>query len=151
MLLEEVSVLVEASIAALGVEPGLCRGDKPGQWNLKYKGSTVWIDVFNFPANPDKYYFQVMSPLTVVPDRNQESYMQNLLEINHNLYGAWISKKEDWFYVMSLREADNLDASEIDATLDRVAFYSADYYGKLTFKFEGSWDPKPTDKPINPN
>lgn len=152
MIFEEITALVESRIEALGVDAALCRGDKPGQWNLTYKGSTVWIDVFSFPATPDKYYFQVMSPLTAEPDRNKEDYFKNLLEINHNLYGAWISKKGDWFYVMSLREADNLDHSEIDATFDRVAFYSADYYGKLSFKYEGSWDPKPnSNKPLNMN
>ncbi|MNR14732.1 hypothetical protein D3C85_1312240 [compost metagenome] len=67
------------------------------------------------------------------------------------MYGSGISIKGDWTYVLSLREADNLDKSEIDATLDRVAFYSADYFGKLTFKFEGCWDPKPNDKPVNFN
>jgi len=143
--------LIEASIRELGVDPALCRGDKNGQWSMTYKGSTVWIDLFNFPNNPEKYYFQVMSPLLRVPDRNIEAFALNLLEINHNLYGSWISKKNDWFYVMSLREADNLDKSEIDAAFDRVAFYSADYHGKLTFKFEGSWDPKPNDPKMNMN
>lgn len=152
MSFDVTAFLIEQSLAELNVDPGLCRGDKPGQWNLTYKGSTVWIDLFNFPQqNPEKYYFQVMSPLTRIPDRNQEAYFKNLLEINHNLYGCAISLKGDWFYVLSLREADNLDKGEIDATLDRVAHYSADYYGKLSFKYEGSWDPKPNDKPVNNN
>lgn len=51
------------------------------------------------------------------------AYSLNVLEINHTLYGSWICKKADWFYGMSLREATNLDKSEIDATMDRVAFY----------------------------
>lgn len=142
---------IESSIRELGVDPGLCRGDKNGQWNLTYKGATVWIDLFSFPANPEKFYFQVMSPLLRVPDRNVEAFALNVLEINHSLYGSWMCKKNDWFYVMSLREADHLDKSEIDATLDRVAFYSSDYKGKLAFKYEGSWDPKPTDSATNFN
>jgi len=32
--------------------PALCRGAKPGQWSIIYKGATVWIDVFNFQENP---------------------------------------------------------------------------------------------------
>jgi hypothetical protein len=43
-----------------------------------------------------------------------------------------------------LCEAAGLDLNEINATLDRVAFYCSDYQGKLKFKFEGSWLPKPT-------
>jgi hypothetical protein len=140
----QTSALVEASIKGLNVDPVLCRGEKPGQWALTYKGATVWIDVFNFAATPDRWYFQVMSPLLALPDKNREDFYMNLLEINHNLFGSWISKKGDWFYVMILREAAGLDLNEVNACLDRVAHYSSDYKGKLTFKFEGSWLPKET-------
>ncbi len=144
MDLNQTSAIVEDSIRGLKVDPALCRGQKPGQWSIVYKGATVWIDVFNFQDNPARWYFQVMSPLVAVPDKNLESFFQNVLEINHSLYGSWICKKNDWMYVMFLREADNLELSEINATLDRVAFYSSDYQGKLKFKFEGSWLPKVT-------
>ncbi|MBS1680089.1 MAG: YbjN domain-containing protein [Bacteroidetes bacterium] len=144
MDLNQTSALVEDSIRGLKVDPALCRGQKPGQWSIIYKGATVWIDVFSFQDNPARWYFQVMSPLLAVPDKNLESFYQNLLEINHSLYGSWICKKNDWTYVMFLREADGLDINEVNATLDRVAFYSSDWLGKLKFKFEGSWLPKPT-------
>jgi hypothetical protein len=142
MDLNEASVLVETSIKGLNVDPVACRGQKPGQWSLIYKGSTVWIDVFNFQTNPERWYFQIMSPLVAVPDKNLESFYQNVLEINYSMYGSWICKKEAWMYVMSLREAAGLDQSEVNATLDRVAHYCSDYHGKLSFKFEGSWLPK---------
>lgn len=142
----QTSALVEEAIRGLHVDPVLCRGQKQGQWSIIYKGSTVWIDVFNFQATPDLWYFQVMSPLLMVPDKNVDSFYQNLLEINHTLFGSWICKKGDWTYVMFLREAAGLDLHEINATLDRVAFYCSDYKGKLNFKFEGSWLPK-TDRP----
>ncbi len=144
MDLIQTSALVEDSIRGLKVDPALCRGQKPGQWSIIYKGATVWIDVFNFQDTPDRWYFQVMSPLIVVPDKNLESFYQNLLEVNHTLFGSWICKKNDWTYVMFLREAAGLDLNEINATLDRVAFYCSDYQGKLKFKFEGSWLPKTT-------
>jgi hypothetical protein len=92
----------------------------------------------------------VLSPLVAVPDKNLEAFFQNCLEINHSLYGSWICKKNDWMYVMFLRKAAGLDLNEINATLDRVAFYYSDYQRKLKFKFEGSWLPKPTP-PVNPN
>jgi hypothetical protein len=142
----QTSALVEASIQGLNVDPAACRGQKPGQWSLIYKGATIWIDVFNFQNNPERWYFQIMSPLVAVPDKNLEGFYQNVLEINHSMFGSWICKKNEWMYVMSLREADGLDQFEVNATLDRVAFYSSDYKGKLTFKFEGSWLPK-TDRP----
>jgi len=143
MTLEGIIQLVENSIAALNVDVAACRGEKKGQWSLKIKDSTVWIDAFNFPSNPDKYYFQVMSPLCAVTDKNKEDFFQDLLEINYALYGCSICKKDSWMYVLVLREAEGLDQSEVDASIDRVGVYSSDYYSKLSFKYKDSWLPKP--------
>jgi len=142
MDLNQTSELIEAYIKQLGVDPVACRGAKPGQWGLTYKGASIWIDVFSFNENPSRYYFQVMSPLVLVPDKNREAFFQNVLELNHTMYGSAICKKNDWMYVMSLREADGLDQTEVNATMDRVAHYSSDFQGKLKFKYEGSWVPK---------
>ena len=142
MTLQEITPLIEASLAGLKVDPALCRGEKPGQWSYKLKDATVWIDVFTSDANQGKWYFQVMSPLCAVPNRKSAEFFQDLLEINHKMYGSWMCKKDGWMYVITLRETVNIDQSEIDASLDRVAFYSSDYYAKLSFKYEGSWDPK---------
>jgi hypothetical protein len=143
MKLPEITQLVENSIAALKVDVAASRGAKEGQWSLKIKDSTVWIDVFNFPSNPDKYYFQVMSPLCAVTDKNKEAFFQDLLEINYALYGCSLCKKENWIYVLVLREAEGLDQSEVDASIDRVGIYSSDYYSKLSFKYKDAWLPKP--------
>lgn len=156
MDLNQASALVEASIKELKVDPVACRGKNPGQWGLTYKGVSVWIDVFSSAANSNRWYFSVMSPMLEVPDKNKESFYESCLEINHNLYGSAICKKNDWTYVTMLRETEGLDQSEVNATLDRVAIYCSDYRGKLKFKFEGSWTPKaapgeaaPTDGPVN--
>jgi len=139
----EIEKIVHESLRGLKLDPESCKGEKSGQWNLKIKDSTVWIDVFNFEGNPERWYVQVMSPLLKVPEKNHEAFAINCLEINHKLYGCSICKKGDWYYVISLREAEGLDLSEMDAMVDRVGIYSSDYYGKLTFKFEGSWPPAP--------
>ena len=150
MNLQEISAMIEKSITGLKVDPVVCRGEKPGQWSLKIKDSSVWIDAFSFPTNPDKFYFQVMSPLCAVPDKNKEAFAFDLLEISYKMYGSWMCKKENWIYVLSLREADGLDQSEVDATLDRVGVYSSDYYSKLSFKYEGCWLPKTPATNITP-
>lgn len=143
MNLAEITPLVETSIAGLKVDPVLCCGQKPGQWSYKLKDATVWIDVFTMESNPNKWYIQVMSPLCAIPDRKAPEFYQDLLEINYKMFGAWMCKRDGWLYVLNLRETENIDQSEIDATLDRVAFYSTDYYAKLSFKYEGCWNPKP--------
>jgi hypothetical protein len=142
MTYDEIAALVEKSIEGLKVDPALCRGQKKGQWSLKLKDASVWIDVFNFETNPDRWYFQVMSPLLAVPDRNKEAFFQDLLEINYSLYGTSICKRDGWFYVLHLREAIGIDQGEIDRAVDRVGAYSTEYWAKLDFKYKGNWDPK---------
>jgi hypothetical protein len=146
MTLQEITPMIEGSLVGLKLDPAACRGQKPGQWSCKVKDATIWIDVFSMEVNQGKWYFQVMSPLCKVPNRKAAEFMQDMLEMNHNTYGSWMTKKGEWFYVMCLRETHNLDQSEIDATMDRVAFYSTDYYSKLSFKYQGCWDPTP---PVN--
>lgn len=133
---------IEKSIQEIGIDAYASRGKKDGQWTIKYKNSTVWIDVFNYPENPEKYYFQVMSPLCKMVDRKADDFAIDLLEINYLMYGSWMCKKDNWIYVLSLREADNLQKAEVDATIDRVAIYSSDYWGILSFKYKGCWDEK---------
>lgn len=145
MNLEQISPLIEKSIEGLKIDPVLCRGQKPGQWSYKMKDANVWIDVFAFDNNPNKYYFQVMSPLCEVPDKKTQEFLMDILEINYKMVGCAICKKENWLYILNLRETENIDQTEIDATLDRVAYYSTDYYGKLSFKYEGCWTPKPVE------
>jgi hypothetical protein len=138
----EISQIVETGLTTLQLNPAECRGAKPGQWGYKQRDANIWIDVFSYPDKPDTYYLQVTSPLCAVPDKRADAFYQDLLEINFKMYGSWMCKKDNWLYVFHLREAEGLDQSEFDATLNRVSFYSADYYGKLSFKYEGCWLPK---------
>lgn len=145
MNIAEITPLVEASLAGLKLDPVKCRNEKPGQWSYSQQKSNVWIDVFAFDGNPDKFYIQVMSPLCLVPDKRREEFLLDILDINFKLVGCGIAKRNEWLYVLNLRETANIDQSEIDATLDRVSFYCNDYFAKLGFKYEGCWTPKPVE------
>lgn len=139
----DTAALVEKSIQDLKVDPALCRGEKEGQWSLKYKGASVWIDVFNFPENPDKYYIQIMSPVVECVHISKEEFYCDILELNYKMYGCAMCKKDNWIYVLFLRETENLEQSEVDAAMDRVAFYSSDHQSKLSFKYEKCYIKKP--------
>lgn len=150
MSLNETTQLIETSIANLKIDVAAARGAKTGQWSLKIKDASVWIDVFDFQTQPEYYYIQVMSPLCVVPDKKADEFAWDLLEINCNLYGCAMCKRDNWIYIVSLRDAKGLDQSEIDALIDRVSFYSSDYFSKLSFKYQGCWLPKPPANGIAP-
>ena len=42
--------VVESGIAELGVNPADCRGENPGQWNLKKGETIVWVDLWMIEA-----------------------------------------------------------------------------------------------------
>lgn len=151
MNLQEASLLVEASIQGLNIDPVASRKSNPGQWTITINGAPVYIDVFNFPTSPEKYYLQVSSPLLKVPEKNNEAFYLDLLEVNYDMYTCSMCKKGDWFYVMSLRPTIGLDLTELNWIIDKVAFYSNDYYSKLTFKYKGSWPPEPLPDAVKNN
>ncbi len=130
---------VEQSIQEIGINPLNTRGKRLGQWTFKYKDSTIWIDIFSHSSNPEKYYFQVMSPLCPMVNTNIQEFATDLLEINYSLYGCWICKKDNHIYILNLREALNLQKSEIDATIDRIATYRNNYWEKISFKYKSCW------------
>jgi hypothetical protein len=142
MNLQEMTPLVESSLTGMNLDPVTCRTETPGHWTYKHGTATVWIDVFSPNANEGKWYFQVMSPLCSLPDTRALEFYKEVMEINYHLYGSWICKKDNWFYVNYLRETTNIDQSEIDATIDRVGYYCEEYKEKLSAKFEGSWSRK---------
>ena len=135
MNLDEISRLVEKSLSGLQVDPLTCRSDKPGKWTVRIKDSEVWIDAFSFDANPHRFYLQIMSPLFKMTEFNQSDIQNDLLEFAYTMYGCSVCKRESWYFAMVLREANGLDQSEVDATIDRVGLYSSDIYAKFKKKF----------------
>ena len=118
--------LVENTIRNFGVDPGICRGDKPGQWNLKKGSASIWVDIWKLD-DKDYGYIQIMGPVCEVPEERKVEFYEELMEQNHTLYSCALTKHEKWIYVKSIRELEGLSESEIDAMFDRVGYY-ADYY-----------------------
>ncbi|MES2799574.1 MAG: YbjN domain-containing protein [Bacteroidota bacterium] len=131
---EEYERIIERSLTALGVDLRAAK-EQEGKWTVKIKDSTVWIDLFAFPEKPDVFYFQVMSPIFKAPETQLTEVQNDLLEFAHNMYSCSVTKKADWFYVLVLRDAENLDQAEVDRYIDRVAHYSSDIYSKFKFKY----------------
>ena len=141
MNLEEASLLVENSLQRLQLDPITARKEKPGMWSLTVKDSPLWIDLFNFPNRPEKYYIQISSSVVSLPEKNLEAFLIDVVELNAEMYHCAMCKKANWFYVLSLRDMDTLMETDMDFIIEKVAYYSADYYSKLSFKYKGSWAP----------
>ena len=121
--------IVEGTITDLGINPADCRGQKPGQWDLKKGSANVWVDIM-YIEKEQRAYFQVMAPVTQIPSTNLEEFYKELLEINYGFYGVSFVKFETWIYIKIIREADGLDKSECTNMINRVGNY-ADYYDDI--------------------
>lgn len=134
--------MVERVITELGVDPKLCRGQNLGQWSMRLGSASVWIDVFQSKDAQGNYidggYLQIMAPIMDVPAERKVEFFQELLEINHKLYGVGFTKFENGIYIKSIRELENLEQSEVMATFRRVGYYSDDYDDMLKGKYAGA-------------
>ena len=141
MDLEPFYQMVENCIKKLGVDPGVCRGKNPGQWDLKKGSASVWIDVFK--REKDYFgYFQCMAPVVQIPTSNTQSFYEEILEINHSLYGTAMTKFKDWIYMKAIRELKGIDEDEMMATFNRVGNYADDLDDYFRNKFTGDNSPK---------
>lgn len=133
--------LVEEVLTDYKIDPATCRGDAPGQWNLKLGSANIWVDVFlskDANGNVTNYgYLQVLAYVCDVPVNNQHIFTKELLEINHSLYGVGFTIFKEKAYIKSIRELEGLDKSEIRATFDRVGIYANDWDDKLKAKYFG--------------
>ncbi len=129
--------IVESAIKGLGIDPATCRGQKPGQWDLKKGSASVWVDIM-YIEKESRAYFQVMAPICEVPSAKLEDFYKELLEINYGLYGVSFVKYEKWIYIKMIREADGLDANECSSMLNRVGNYSDHYDDYLKEKYHGT-------------
>lgn len=126
--------IVEKFIASLGIDVATCRGEKPGQWNLVKGSAPVWIDVF-YIENEKRSYFQVMSPICNMPTGNQATFMQELLETNHTLFGVAFTKYNDTIYIKMIREVRGLDYDEASDMIFRTGNYADHYDDQLAQKY----------------
>ncbi|MBI5219387.1 MAG: YbjN domain-containing protein [Bacteroidia bacterium] len=131
--------MVENIIRGLGVDPAVCRGEKEGQWNLQKGSAPVWIDVW---TTQDNYgYFQAIAPVCEIPTVNTQAFYQEVLEINHQLYGVGMTKYENRIYMKVIRELDGLDQNEALAMFNRVGYYADEYDDLLKNKYFGGNQP----------
>lgn len=126
--------IVEKCIAGLGIDAAGCRGEKPGQWNLRKGSALVWVDVM-YIEKEQRAYYQVMAPVMPLPKGDLTAFYQELLEINYGFYGVAFVKYENYIYIKIIREADGLDENEALAMLNRVGNYADHYDDELKAKY----------------
>jgi len=70
---------------------------------------------------------QIMAPISEIPATNKEAFYQEVLEINHDLYGVGMTKFENWIYIKMIRELEDLSEEEAFAMFNRIGNYADQY------------------------
>lgn len=128
--------IIEECIQRLGVDPAVCRGEQPGQWNLTQGSANVWIDLWHIELQGRAYY-QVMSPVMQLPARGLEEFLQELLSLNDKLFGVAFSLYQGMIWLKTIREARGMDVDEAMNILTRIATYADMYDDYLIDKYGG--------------
>jgi hypothetical protein len=119
--------MVDNCVKELGVDPEKARlPTKKGEWELTKGSITLWISITYLEQNKSTYV-QVLSPVVNVPSNGVQKFYEELLEINHTLYGVAFTKYDKWVYVKAIREVEGLDNHELFNMITRVGNY-ADMY-----------------------
>lgn len=134
MSIETYYGIVESCISSLGVDPALCRGEKPGQWSLTKGSAKVWINVWHIERE-GREYIQVMCPLMQDITADKAAFYKELLEINDKLFGVAFTYYDNWVWLKVIRECDGLDQNECMAMINRIGVYADQYDDYLIGKY----------------
>lgn len=132
--------LIEEAIKGLGVDPEKCVGKTKGQWNLQKGSVSVWLDVWHIEKE-DRAYFQAISPVMRIPTNRKEEFFEELLSLNHSLFGVSFTIYNGNVWLKAIREVDGLDKNEAMFMTTRIGNYSDHYDDILKEKYFGSDEP----------
>lgn len=129
--------VIESAVAQLGIDPSTCRSEEEeGTWHLAKGDITVIVHVWMLAEGDEEVpYIMVFSPLYPVGDHLPKSFYEDLLTLNHTMVGTSFTIHDGAFMLRSVREALNIDESEMLRMLHRVGNYAEEYVPALTARY----------------
>jgi hypothetical protein len=122
---QQVVDVIENTIKTLGIEPNEAKINE-GQYNInKDKNTEILIDVWE---ENNRFFFQVLSPVTKINDVTRTEVLKMLLEENHGLVEASFAIAQDDILIKETIECSAFFNQErAISTITRIAFYSEMY------------------------
>lgn len=127
------NVMIEDIIRSFNVDPVSCREAKTGQWTLHRGSARLYVDIYTQDGTD---YICVASPIMDMPSKALLPFYRKLLELNHEMYAASFSVKDNGVWLRIIRELQGLDPSEAAAMLNRVGYYADQFDDLLTEEFK---------------
>lgn len=136
---QRVVELVESHLKAEGLElEKLRKPSKDGHpyWAFAQGSAAVRIHLIPGPEDRGINYFQVVSPVLVLPEKNREGLFRELLELNaDHLWMCAFALRGDTVLLTADRTTVDLDRSEVVEMIERVAAYADKFDDELAAKF----------------
>ncbi len=131
--------LVEDHLVAEGLDLDTVRkqsADGHPYWAFAQGSAAVRIHVLPGPPDRGLNYFQVVSPVILLPDKNREDLYRKLLELNADqLWACGFAIRNDTIILTADRTTVDLDQSEVVEMIERVAAYADKFDDELAAEF----------------
>lgn len=133
--------LVETHLEAEGLQLDKVRlktKDGHPAWAFTQGSAAVRVHLLPAPEDRPYNYFQVVSPVVVVPQEKREQLFKRLLELNADeLWMCAFALRGDHVLITADRTTVDLDRSEVVEMIERVAQYSDKFDDELVNDFGG--------------
>ncbi len=138
---------IEEAIASLGINPEICRSeDEEGTWHLAKGDISVIVHIWMLAEGEEQVpYIMVFSPCHAVGEHLPKSFYEELLALNHTMVGVSFTIHQGAFMLRTVREALNIDSSEMVRMLHRVGNYAEEYVPTLTARYFADASAAPED------
>lgn len=130
--------IVENALRELGVEPGDCKGEMEGSWNLAYGELTLGIDLWEVPEQDDKIVFQVQAPVLKIAENAPAGFYKDVLGINFVLYAVAFAAVDGTLYLKTMRDAADMKHADVVSSIEHAGFYAEHYQKELLSKYGGA-------------
>jgi len=136
---ERVVKLVESHLESEGLNLETVRkksNDGHPYWAFAQGSAAVRIHIIPGPEQRGVNYFQVVSPIIVLPEENKEALYRKLLELNGDqLWMCGFAVRNDTVLLTADRTTVDLDRSEVIEMIERVAAYADKFDDELSEEF----------------
>jgi len=126
--------IIEKGILKIGIDPETVRSKQPASWILNKGSIQVIVTIFRIEQDPNPY-IQIVSPLMAAPKGGNVILFNEILSLNHGMFGAAFSIFKGNIYLKTIRELEGLDVSEVYSAIIRVGNYADHYDNYLREKY----------------
>lgn len=135
--IDEASKLIQGLLESMGTSHEEAKLETENKdmlgWVINFGNSILYIYVYK--SDNGVIYLKVISPLTLLPEKNILPFYRTLLETNMYLNGYIIGVEKNMAILMSIIKIQNIDSEEARKMVEQIAKLTLDISDKLIEEF----------------